>query len=99
LTMKYSCLPDHSSQGVITRVSTYLAAQIRRTTSLPSRHAYPAKTLHQQELVMALKAGGKESLNIKRTPNVCNIVDSQLKPPFVKDVFECGSLSICHGAG
>jgi hypothetical protein len=33
LTMKYSCLPDHSSQGVITRVSTYLAAQIRRTTS------------------------------------------------------------------
>jgi hypothetical protein len=34
LTMKYSCLPDHSSQGVITRVSTYLAAQIRRTTSV-----------------------------------------------------------------
>jgi hypothetical protein len=34
LIMKYSCLPDHSSQGVITRVSTYLAAQIRRTTSL-----------------------------------------------------------------
>jgi hypothetical protein len=36
LTMKYSCLPDHSSQGVITRVSTYLAAQIRRTTSQPT---------------------------------------------------------------
>jgi hypothetical protein len=31
--MKYSCLPDHSSQGVITRVSTYLAVQIRQTTS------------------------------------------------------------------
>jgi hypothetical protein len=31
--MKYSCLPDHCGQGVITRVSTYLAVQIRRTTS------------------------------------------------------------------
>jgi hypothetical protein len=48
---------------------------------------------------MALQASGKESLNIKGTPSVCNIVDSQLKPPFVKDVFECGSLSIRHGAG
>jgi hypothetical protein len=32
--MKYSCLPDHCGQGVITRVSTYLAVQIRRTTSV-----------------------------------------------------------------
>jgi len=34
LTMKYSCLPDHPSRGNINRVSTYLAVQIHRTTSL-----------------------------------------------------------------
>jgi len=34
LTMKYSYLPDHTSRGNINRVSTYLAVQIRRTTSL-----------------------------------------------------------------
>jgi hypothetical protein len=32
--MKYSCLPDHTSRGNINRVSTYLAVQIRRTTSV-----------------------------------------------------------------
>ena len=34
LNMIYSCLPDHTSQGNINRVSTYLAVQIRRTTSV-----------------------------------------------------------------
>jgi hypothetical protein len=34
LTTKYSCLPDRCGQGAITRVSTYLAVQIRRTTSV-----------------------------------------------------------------
>jgi hypothetical protein len=34
LTTKYSCLPDRCGQGAITRVSTYLAVQIRRTSSV-----------------------------------------------------------------
>jgi len=35
--MKYSCLPDNTSRGNINRVSTYLAVQIRRTTSTGNR--------------------------------------------------------------
>jgi hypothetical protein len=52
--MKYSYLPDHCGQGVITRVSTYLAVQIRRTTSvakfkaenLPATAAFSLKHQH-----------------------------------------------------
>jgi hypothetical protein len=51
--MKYSCLPDHSSQGVITRVSTYLAVQIRRTTSV-------AQALRDRQHPLAHRQAGED---------------------------------------
>ena len=43
--MKHCCLPDHTSRGNINRASTYLAVQIRRTTSV--NPAVPVNTMRE----------------------------------------------------
>jgi hypothetical protein len=71
--MKYSCLPDHSSQGVITRVSTYLAAQIRRTTSTIS---VGGKTYKSNRVMQSIK---KKFINFFVTTQL-PLVSEALRP-------------------